>query len=465
MSTFDREDVDIPDDEIKESISYLSQCSGGDEYNGLRIMCDQLMGHPVLSVEEERRLLEVIKNGCDDEQKLNARNTLLLYNQRFVFNIAKKYRYKGCLTVEDLIQEGTIGLMKAIEHFELSKDAKFSTYAFWWVRQAIKRAIEETADVIRKPGSTHSLYKRLQRMREQLKRFTNDEPTDEDLAEASGLSVKRVKEILLGMELTSHSSSLDKPLYYDEDEAESILSKIPDGSAAPAEIVSEKVFNEQLEALIASSFDDREAHIIKRRFGLFDDDEQVLEDIGKELGISRERVRQIVGDVVNKIKTNADFENSVDAADSDSLLIEALLKLTKSRKALEAKRKHCLVCGKKLPAGHWRYCGERCRKEVISKNGITNITQKKCVVCGSRIPLRRRKYCGDKCKSKARVEREKQREEGSPVSASIKANQLMLFDVADYATSRANRKAKRYRRQGLDKAEMNSIQLNMWQDI
>ena len=110
MSTIDRElESTIPDDEIKENIDYMLQCRNNGDYNGLQIMCNQLMRHPILSDEQEKSLLRLIKNGKSSAEKLKARNRLLLHNQRLVFNFAKRYRYKGCLTIEDLIQEGTIG--------------------------------------------------------------------------------------------------------------------------------------------------------------------------------------------------------------------------------------------------------------------------------------------------------------------------------------------------------------------
>ena len=130
MNTIDRElEANIPDDAVKENIDYMLQCRSGDGYNGFQIMCRLLMRHPVLPREEEQRLLKVATDGGSSEEKLRARDTLLLYNQRLVFDVAKRYKYAGCLTVEDLIQEGTVGLINAIERFDFSKGAKFATYA------------------------------------------------------------------------------------------------------------------------------------------------------------------------------------------------------------------------------------------------------------------------------------------------------------------------------------------------
>jgi len=362
MSIIDRElEANIPDDEVKENIDYMLQCRSGDGYNGFQIMCRLLMRHSVLAREEEQRLLQVATDGGSSAEKLRARDTLLLYNQRLVFDVAKRYKYAKCLTIEDLIQEGTIGLIKAIEHFDLSKGAKFSTYAVWWVRQAISRAIEETGDTIRKPGSTHSFYKRLQKIREQLKRFTGDEPTYEDLAEASGLKFSFVKDILLGMQL---ATSLDKPLF-DDDDIQTVLNSIPDDGVTPADIVSERVFDEQLEALISSNLDEKECQIIKRGFGLFGREEETLAEIAKDLGISRERVRQIKEEVLFRIKEKTGSDAEVDLA-------EAFTKMGKRRKDADLKRERCEICGKKLPDSDWKYCSDRCRRRVIYEQGKVN---------------------------------------------------------------------------------------------
>jgi len=360
MSIIDRElESTIPDDEIKENIDYMLQCRNNGDYNGFQIMCRLLMCHPVLAREEEQRLLQIATDGGSSEEKLKARDTLLLYNQRLVFDVAKRYKYAKCLTIEDLIQEGSIGLIKAIEHFDLSKGAKFSTYAVWWVRQAITRAVEETGDTIRKPGSTHSFYKRLQKIREQLKRFTGDEPTYEDLAFASGLKLSFVKDVLNGMQL---ATSLDKPLF---DDVQTVLNSIPDDGVTPAEIVSERVFDEQLEALISSNLDEKESQIIKRGFGLFGQEEETLSEIGKDLGISRERVRQIKEEILFRIKEKT-------GTDSEADLAEAFTKMGKRRKDADVKRERCEVCGKKLPDSEWKYCSDRCRRRVIYEQGKVN---------------------------------------------------------------------------------------------
>ena len=446
MNTIDRdlETNILYDDKTKEDVNDEVYWRYRDEYNGYHIMCNKLMRHPILSQEEEQSLLRQTQNGASDEQKLEARNRLILHNQRLVFNVAKKYSYKGCLTVEDLIQEGTIGLVRAIEHFDLSKENKFATYAIWWVRQAITRAIEETGDIIRKPSYVAELDKRLQVTIRQLKEFTGTEPTYEEIAEASGMSVAKVKEVLLSMQVTG---SLDKSLYDDSD-VETILNRVPDDRPGAADIVSERIFNEQLEELITSSLGDKGAEVIKHRFGLFNVDEETLATMGKRLGLSRERIRQIEREVLSKIRGMA---NRVDDATEDiDHLAQALLKLSKANSFT-----HCMVCGKKLSPQHWKYCSEECRQEVVSK--CASLEHQECAICGSPVPLRRRKYCNDDCKRNAAALRERERYWQRKEQAQV--DQLLLFDLSSRTTSEPEPKVNRRRAGNIPVEEK---QLTLW---
>jgi len=178
--------------------------------------------------------------------------------------------------------------------------------------------------------------------------------------QASGLKISFVKDVLNGMQV---ATSLDKPLF-DDDDVQTVLNSIPDDGVTPADIVSERVFDEQLEALISSTLDEKEAQIIKRGFGLFGQEEETLTEIGKDLGISRERVRQIKEEILFRIKEKT-------GSDSEADLAEAFTKMGKRRKDADLKRERCDVCGKKLPDSDWKYCGDRCRRRVIyEKKGI-----------------------------------------------------------------------------------------------
>jgi DNA-binding transcriptional regulator YiaG len=184
-------------------------------------------------------------------------------------------------------------------------------------------------------------------------KFTGTEPTLSELAEASGLSRRRVKEIIVSMQVEGY---LDEAVF-DASDSATRLGQLPDEKrASPAEIVHREIFSEQFSSLLSSALDEREAFILKRRLGLFDDSTHTLAEIGKELGISRERVRQIEQEVLDRIKARSTSEDS---------LIEAIQKLSTIHDA----QKNCLVCGRKLISNEHKYCSDQCRRKVIYEQG------------------------------------------------------------------------------------------------
>ena len=323
------------------------------DYRGLQILMRQTMRHPILTKEQEQELFFTIKNSAEDDAKIEGRNQLILHNQRLVLSIARLYRGRG-LELEDLIQEGNLGLIIAIDKFEPERNLRFSTYAVWWIRQVIVRATRNKGTTVRIPSSNYDLYKRLQRTREQLIKFTGKEPTFSELAEASSMSRRRLKEIIVSMQVEEY---LDEYVFDEEDGVTRLDLIAADKRANPAEIVSKKVFSEQFESLISSSLDEREAFIIKRHYGLFDDETHTLREIGKELGISRERVRQIEQNVLDRIKAKTTSSGSFQ---------EAMQKLSQIP---PTKPTHCLVCGKKLRGNEYKYCSDRCRRKVMYEQG------------------------------------------------------------------------------------------------
>lgn len=325
-----------------------------DEYNGFQLLLRQTMKHPILSKEQEKELFKLIKNGVSKETRIEARNQLILHNQKLVLSIARLYRGRG-LELEDLIQEGNIGLIVAIDKFDPKRNLRFSTYAVWWIRQVIIRAIRDKGKIVRIPSSNYDLYKRLQKTREQLIRFTGEEPTFSELAEASGMSRRRVKEIIISMQVEEY---LDEYVFGEGDEVTRLDLIADERRASPSEIVHKEIFSEQFSDLISKSFSEREAFIIKRRYGLFDDEMHTLSEIGKELSISRERVRQIQQGVLDRIKKRTTSEES---------LIEAIEKLSKITPS-----KNCLVCGRKLRGKEHKYCSDRCRRKVMYEHGGVN---------------------------------------------------------------------------------------------
>jgi len=227
----------------------------------------------------------------------------------------------------------------------------------------------------------------LVKISEQFEKFNGVDPTYSDLALASGLSVKRVKELLSSIQATT---SLDCPLSDTEDDDNTVLNLIADDRALPSDIVSEKVFNEQLEALISSSLDAREVEVIKGRHELFGGDEETLSAIGKKLGIFCERTRQIQSAIYDKIKARAFGDNTMDG------LVDALSQLLAESVAV-----HCAICGKELTPDDSKYCSDKCRQKVMMQNS----KKRRCVVCGSPIPSRARKYCCRECRLDARATR------------------------------------------------------------
>lgn len=250
-----------------------------------------------MEVAQLQRLLlelrEASKNMHDVKQKLVECNLLL------VASVAKRHNFKSSpLSFLDLMQEGSIGLMHAVDKFDLQRGYRFSTYATWWIMQAIRRAIEQQSQTIRAPCYIGEMRRRINRMSSKLSRQLQREPTLNEIAEHVGMSEKRILEILRS---DKDTISLDTPL----NEAISdttIADVLPDDvNPSPEEEVLDKAQTEGIEQIL-STLTAREAHVIKMRFGLVDGIEYTLSEIGKQLGISRERVRQIEEETLKKLR-------------------------------------------------------------------------------------------------------------------------------------------------------------------
>lgn len=345
-------------DKLKEADFSDGLYRNGENYHGFQLLLRQTMQHPILSKKQEQEYFAVIQNGADNASKLEARNQIIIHNQKLVLSIAMRYRGRG-MELEDLIQEGNLGLIVAIQRFDPAKGFKFSTYAIWWVRQAIIRAIEEKANVVRKPSYLYYQKSRISKAREELFRFLGREPDFSELAEACGMSRSKLEKILLSLQAETY---LDADLETDDDGVDTISSFIADERiATPAEIVSDRVFEEQLEELLSAHFNKKKFNIIKRRLGFDGGEPETLEKIGKRFKLSRERVRQIE-------KELKDIAGNNPQGDSISTIIE---KLSKSKKALQRKKGRCQVCGKRLSRDKWQYCSDQCREKIIAKHQIT----------------------------------------------------------------------------------------------
>ncbi len=250
---------------------------------------------PLLSGEEEIHLAKLMAEGTPLEAK-RAKQRLSEANLRLVVSIAKKYVGRG-MQFLDLIQEGNLGLIKAVEKFDYNKGFKFSTYATWWIRQAITRAIADQARTIRIPVHMVETITKVKKISSQLLHENGHDPTPEEIAERLELPVERVREI---MRIAQDPVSLETPIGEEEDSH--LGDFIPDDDApAPADAASLTLLKEQLEEVL-STLTDREANVLRLRFGLIDGRSRTLEEVGAQFNVTRERIRQIEAKALRKLR-------------------------------------------------------------------------------------------------------------------------------------------------------------------
>ena len=293
------DDDDIPDEELllsdedevdMENLD-LSIPDGISIEDPVRMYLKEIGKVPLLSAEEEIELAKRMENG-DQE----AKKRLAEANLRLVVSIAKRYVGRGMLFL-DLIQEGNLGLIKAVEKFDYRKGYKFSTYATWWIRQAITRAIADQARTIRIPVHMVETINKLIRVSRQLLQELGREPTPEEISEEMGMPVDRVREIL---KISQEPVSLETPIGEEEDSHLGDFIQ-DDNVPVPAEAASFTLLREQLVEVLGT-LTEREQKVLRLPFGLDDGRARTLEEVGKEFNVTRERIRQIEAKALRKLR-------------------------------------------------------------------------------------------------------------------------------------------------------------------
>ena len=284
---------ELPPDDLEDEVIDLdlSVPEGVGIDDPVRMYLKEIGRVPLLSAEEEVRLAKRMEQG--DEE---AKKQLAEANLRLVVSIAKRYVGRGMLFL-DLIQEGNLGLIKAVEKFDYGKGFKFSTYATWWIRQAITRAIADQARTIRIPVHMVETINKLIRVSRQLLQELGRDPTPEEIAAAMEIPVERVREI---QKVAQEPVSLETPIGEEEDSH--LGDFIEDEDApAPAEAASYILLKAQLESVL-DTLTAREEKVLRLRFGLDDGRSRTLEEVGQEFGVTRERIRQIEAKALRKLR-------------------------------------------------------------------------------------------------------------------------------------------------------------------
>ncbi len=287
------EEIDTDEDVLSQE-QYFDDASD----DSVRLYLREIGKIPLLNAEEELALAQRVVAG---EKK--AKDKMAEANMRLVVSIAKRYSGRG-LDFLDLIQEGNTGLLRAVEKFDPDKGFKFSTYATWWIRQAITRAIADQARTIRIPVHMVETINKLLRTQRRMTQELNREPSIEELAKELEMEPEKVEYV---MKIKQDITSLDAGVGRDGDEEDSVLKDFieDEDSATPEESAASQLLKEQVQEIL-STLSDREQKIIKMRFGLENGKSHTLEEVGQEFAVTRERIRQIEAKALAKLRKHKD---------------------------------------------------------------------------------------------------------------------------------------------------------------
>ena len=315
ISNSDEEEIDKVEEQVPPNDDYLAHIEINDTVG---LYLKEAGRVPLLTQEQEIEITQRIERGreamanlaqgnvkSDERDELrwhiqdgwDAREHLISANARLVISVAKKYMGRG-VPFLDLIQEGNIGLMRAAKKFDYTRGYKFSTYATWWIRQAVTRAIADQGRTIRVPVHMGDQVSRMLRIQHQLKQKYGRDPTMEEVAEALDVPPKKVEEMI---QLARHPLSLQMPIGEEDDDVLGDFIE-DDGSPAPDETAANNLLHEQL-ANILDSLPPREARILQLRYGLLDGQYLTLNEVGQKMGVTRERVRQIEAQALRRLRT------------------------------------------------------------------------------------------------------------------------------------------------------------------
>ena len=301
---------EIPDDPIddKEFDDIVSQINVNDP---VKMYLKDIGKLPLLTADEERELSKILQEG--GEQAAYARNRLIESNLRLVVSIAKRYQNKYNMQFLDLIQEGNLGLSRAVEKFDYTKGYKFSTYGTWWIRQSITRAISDQAHTIRIPVHMVETISRQRRAERELTQELGREPTLEEIAEKMGTTVQKVAEI---QRIAQDPISLESKIGHEEDSKIGDL-VVDETALSPHDVAMQNMLKQQLMSVL-ETLTPREQKVIRLRYGLDDSHPRTLEEVGREFSVTRERIRQIEAKALRKLRQPSKLKKLLSGDEDDN---------------------------------------------------------------------------------------------------------------------------------------------------